>query len=54
LLTVADIVARTAMSPTEVPIGVITTLVGVPLFLLLLRRSVGAGTGTGAGTGVGA
>ena len=52
LLTVADIVARTAMSPTEVPIGVITTLVGVPLFLLLLRRSVGAGTG--AGTGVGA
>jgi len=54
LLTVADIVARTALSPAEVPIGVITTLVGVPLFLLLLRRSVGAGTGIGAGTGSGA
>ena len=49
LLTVADIVARTALSPAEVPIGVITTLVGVPLFLLLLRRSVGAGARTGIG-----
>jgi len=51
LLTVADIVARTALSPAEVPIGVITTLVGVPLFLLLLRRSVGAGIGAGTGSG---
>jgi len=51
-LMLADIAARTIMRPTEVPIGVITVFVGVPLFLLLLRRSVGAGTG--AGTGVGA
>ncbi len=49
LLTVADIVARTVMSPAEIPIGVITTLVGVPLFLLLLRRSMGAGARTGIG-----
>ena len=48
-LTLADVVARTVMSPAEVPIGVITAFVGVPLFLLLLRRSVGAGANTGIG-----
>ncbi len=47
-LTLADVVARTAMSPAEIPIGVITAFVGVPLFLLLLRRSLG--TGPRAGT----
>jgi len=41
-LTLADVVARTILSPTEVPIGVITAFVGVPLFLLLLRRSLGS------------
>ena len=41
-LTLADVVARTMLSPMEVPIGVITALVGVPLFLLLLRRSMGS------------
>jgi len=49
-LTLADVVARTAMSPAEIPIGVITALVGVPLFLLLLRRSLGVRTGTGVGS----
>jgi iron complex transport system permease protein len=49
-LTLADIVARTVMSPAEVPIGVITAFVGVPLFLLLLRRSVGAGASHGIGS----
>lgn len=39
-LALADLVARTALSPAEVPIGVITALVGVPLFLVLLRRTV--------------
>ena len=48
-LTLADIVARTILAPNEVPIGVITVFVGVPLFLLLLRRSVGAGAGSGIG-----
>ena len=48
-LTLADIVARTVLPPNEVPIGVITAFVGVPLFLLLLRRSVGAGAGSGIG-----
>ncbi|HUF74929.1 MAG TPA: iron ABC transporter permease [Longimicrobiales bacterium] len=40
-LTAADLVARLALAPTEVPIGVITAFVGVPFFLVLLRRSVG-------------
>lgn len=39
-LTLADLVARTFMAPTEIPIGVITALAGVPLFLVLLRRSM--------------
>jgi iron complex transport system permease protein len=49
-LTLADIVARTVLSPAEVPIGVITAFVGVPLFLLLLRRSVADRTDTGIGS----
>jgi iron complex transport system permease protein len=36
----ADAVARTAVRPAELPVGVITALVGVPLFALLLRRSL--------------
>jgi ABC-type Fe3+-siderophore transport system permease subunit len=36
-LTLADLAAR--LGPTEIPIGVITAFVGVPFFLLLLRRS---------------
>ncbi|MGD8289251.1 MAG: iron ABC transporter permease, partial [Gemmatimonadota bacterium] len=39
-LAVADLVARLTLAPTEIPIGVITAFVGVPFFLVLLRRSV--------------
>jgi iron complex transport system permease protein len=39
-LSLADVVAKLVLAPTEVPIGVITAFVGVPLFLILLRRSV--------------
>lgn len=39
-LASADLVARLALAPTEVPIGVVTAFVGVPFFLVLLRRSV--------------
>lgn len=42
-LTLADLIARLALAPTEIPIGVITAFVGVPIFLVLLRRSL-AGT----------
>lgn len=41
-LTLSDVAARTLMAPTEVPIGVVTAFVGVPLFLLLLRKSMGS------------
>jgi iron complex transport system permease protein len=34
----ADVVARTILAPTEIPIGVITAMCGVPFFLYLLRR----------------
>ena len=38
-LTAADVAAQALLSPTEIPIGVVTALVGVPIFLVLLRRS---------------
>jgi iron complex transport system permease protein len=41
-LALADLVARMALAPTEIPIGVVTAFVGVPFFLVLLRRSVRA------------
>ena len=39
-LVLSDVVARTAVRPLELPVGVITALVGVPLFALLLRRTL--------------
>lgn len=39
-LVVADAVARTVVRPVELPVGVVTALVGVPLFAVLLRRTV--------------
>jgi iron complex transport system permease protein len=39
LLTIADTVARTLVAPAQLPVGVLTAVVGVPLFLWLLRRS---------------
>jgi iron complex transport system permease protein len=39
-LALADLVARLALAPTEIPIGVVTAFVGVPFFLVLLRRTV--------------
>lgn len=39
LLVLADMLARTAIAPEQLPVGVITALLGVPTFLLLLYRS---------------
>jgi len=39
LLILADIVARTIVAPAELPIGVMTALVGAPFFIFLLIRS---------------
>jgi iron complex transport system permease protein len=38
LLSLADLLARVALRPAELPIGIVTSVVGVPVFLSLLRR----------------
>ncbi|MFD6464432.1 FecCD family ABC transporter permease [Streptomyces goshikiensis] len=38
-LSLADLLARTAAAPEEIPVGVVTALVGGPFFLWMLRRS---------------
>ena len=38
LLLAADILARLAAAPREIPVGIVTALLGVPLFVLLLKR----------------
>ena len=38
LLVFADLVARTARAPQELPLGAITALIGVPFFLARLRK----------------
>jgi iron complex transport system permease protein len=38
LLVVADTAARTVVAPVELPVGVLTALLGVPAFLFLLRE----------------
>ncbi len=38
LLTLADLVARTVVSPLELPVGAVMALVGAPLFILILMR----------------
>lgn len=45
-LVLADLAARTLAAPTELPVGVVTALLGGPFFLVLLRRS-GAAIGAG-------
>ncbi|MCB1662280.1 MAG: iron ABC transporter permease [Pseudomonadales bacterium] len=38
LMVIADLLARTLFSPQQLPVGVITALLGVPLFLFILYR----------------
>ena len=38
-LVLADVLARTALSPAELPIGVVTACVGAPFFVVVLRTS---------------
>ena len=40
LLLLADTLARTLTAPQQLPVGVITALLGVPLFLYLLNRNM--------------
>ena len=41
LLAAADLVARTAAAPRQLPVGAIMALLGVPVFLVLLRKLEG-------------
>jgi iron complex transport system permease protein len=37
-LVLCDLLARTIMAPLEIPVGIITALIGGPFFLWLLVR----------------
>ena len=39
LLLIADTIARTVVSPVELPLGVVTAVIGAPVFVVLLRRT---------------
>jgi iron complex transport system permease protein len=39
LLVIADTLARTVLAPRQLPVGVLTALIGVPVFLFLLARA---------------
>jgi iron complex transport system permease protein len=43
LLVVADTAARTLAAPAEVPVGILTALIGAPVFLWLLQRRMKRG-----------
>jgi iron complex transport system permease protein len=38
LMVLADAAARTAFAPLELPVGVVTALIGVPVFVVMIRR----------------
>ncbi|HLF68454.1 MAG TPA: iron ABC transporter permease [Gaiellaceae bacterium] len=38
-LVLADVIARTALSPAEIPLGVVTAFFGAPFFALVLRST---------------
>lgn len=42
-LMVADVIARTIVAPSELPIGIITAFFGAPFFIIVMRRTMGTG-----------
>jgi iron complex transport system permease protein len=44
LLMLADVLARTLVAPQQLPVGVVTALIGVPVFLFLLYRNAALAT----------
>jgi iron complex transport system permease protein len=38
-VVMADLLARTLLAPVEIPVGVITAIIGAPFFIYLLRRT---------------
>jgi iron complex transport system permease protein len=43
-LVLADVIARTALSPAEIPLGIVTAFFGAPFFALVLRTTRGGAT----------
>lgn len=41
LVVIADMVGRLVIAPIELPVGIVTSILGVPFFLVLLRRLPG-------------
>ena len=39
LVSLADLVGRSILAPVQIPAGLVTDLIGVPIFLILLRRA---------------
>ncbi|MDN4163994.1 iron ABC transporter permease [Cytophagales bacterium LB-30] len=39
VLTASDLLARLLLAPAELPIGIVTSLIGVPVFIILLKRT---------------
>ena len=39
VLLFSDTIARTVLSPREIPVGIVTSIIGVPFFIYLLLRS---------------
>jgi iron complex transport system permease protein len=42
-LLISDVIARVALAPQEIPVGIVTALAGAPFFLWVLRRSKNQG-----------
>jgi iron complex transport system permease protein len=38
-LVLCDAAARTMAAPAEIPVGIVTSIVGVPIFLYLIRKT---------------
>jgi iron complex transport system permease protein len=41
MLVLSDTLARTVISPAELPVGAVTAVAGAPVFIYLLRRTTG-------------
>ncbi len=39
LVVIADLLSRTLLAPVEIPVGIITAIIGAPFFIHLLRRT---------------
>ena len=40
LVMLADCLARIVIAPQQLPVGVLTAIIGIPVFLVLLRRQL--------------